>query len=49
MKNSIEIGAVLGLAMMTLTCSAGAGAEAFAKLFIDDVKARKLAVAALFQ
>ncbi len=47
MKNSIEIGAVLGLAMMTLTCSAGA--EAFAKLFIDDVKARKLAVAALFQ
>ena len=26
-----------------------AGAEAFAKLFIDDVKARKLEVAALFQ
>ena len=26
-----------------------AGAEAFAKLFLDDVKARKLPVAALFQ
>ena len=26
-----------------------AGAEAFAKLFLDDVKARKLPIAALFQ